>query len=105
MKENLFTGFLVLWLALLTFAVLKEKPPTIVTVPAPAPVSSQSGPVVGRYEVVKLEPNVWRFDTTSGDLCLLLASSSEAKRLGEGVVLCPSTPEETERLRRLLNRR
>jgi len=80
---------------------LPLKSPTVATVPGV--ISEQNrltlGPPIGRYQVVKIEPDIWRLDTTTGDLCLELASAAETKRLGDGTLLCPQTAELVERWR------
>ena len=99
MRNALFAVFVVLWLALLTFAILRQKPPTIVATPAPTPVQTDPGLAVGRYQVVKVGPETWRFDTTSGDLCLMLTTEEKIKA-GVDLTLCLDTPEQLERNRR-----
>ena len=101
MRHILLDVLVVLWLAVLTFTILRRKPPTVVASPVTPSSPIQPIPSIGRYQIVTIEPNVWRLDTSTGDLCLVLASEKETKRLGEGVVLCAQTPEEIDRLRRV----
>ncbi len=80
--RNLFAGLV--FLSLVLASACSDASPVVVRVisapPVPVPVASLP---VGRYQTWKDRALTWRFDTATGQICVLLASDDDWKAIKE----------------------